>query len=82
MNDGKSLKADHKFGGGPSVLFDAVAILSAADAIEDLLHNAAVGDFTRDASAHLKFIGYTGLHLTPSKRGQARNVDSRTARMG
>lgn len=29
MNDGKSLKADHKFAGGPSVLFDAVAILNA-----------------------------------------------------
>ena len=34
MSDGKPLKADHKFGGGPSVLFDAVAILNAADATE------------------------------------------------
>ena len=59
MSDGKSLKADHKFAGGPSVLFDAVAILNAADATEDLLPNAAVGDFIRDAFAHLKFIGYT-----------------------
>jgi catalase len=59
MSDGKSLAADHKFGGGPSVLFDAVAILNAADATEDLLPNAAVGDFIRDAFGHLKFIGYT-----------------------
>ena len=59
MSDGKPLKADHKFGGGPSVLFDAVAILTAADAIEKLLPNAAVGDFIRDAFGHLKFIGYT-----------------------
>jgi catalase len=59
MSDGKSLKADHKFAGGPSVLFDAVAILNAADVTEDLLPNAAVGDFIRDAFAHLKFIGYT-----------------------
>jgi catalase len=59
MSDGQSLKADHKFSGGPSVLFDAVAILNAADATEALLPNAAVGDFIRDAFAHLKFIGYT-----------------------
>ena len=59
MSDGNLLKADHKFGGGPSVLFDAVAILNAADAAADLLPNAAVGDFIRDAFTHLKFIGYT-----------------------
>ncbi len=53
------MKADHKFGGGPSVLFDAVAILNAADATAELLPNAAVGDFIRDAFGHLKFIGYT-----------------------
>jgi catalase len=59
MSDGKLLKADHKFAGGPAVLFDAVAILNAADATENLLPNAAVGDFIRDAFGHLKFIGYT-----------------------
>ena len=59
MSDGKPLKADHKFAGGPSVLFDAVAILNAADTRGDLLQNAAVGDFIRDAFGHLKFIGYT-----------------------
>jgi catalase len=59
MSDGKSLKADHKFGGGPSVLFDAVVVLTAVDATEELLKNAAVGDFIRDAFGHLKFIGYS-----------------------
>jgi len=59
MSDGKSLKADHKFAGGPSVLFDAIAILNAADTTGGLLQNAAVGDFIRDAFGHLKFIGYT-----------------------
>jgi catalase len=59
MSDGNALKAHHKFAGGPSVLFDAVAILNAVDATEDLLTNAAVGDFIRDAFGHLKFIGYT-----------------------
>src|ERR1700744_6103224 len=32
MSDGTLLKSDHKFSGGPSVLFDAVAILNAPDA--------------------------------------------------
>lgn len=58
MSDGKRLKADHKFGGAPSVLFDAVAILPAEKAVEALLSNAAVGDFIRDAFGHLKFIAY------------------------
>jgi catalase len=34
MSGGKLLKADHKFSGGPSVLFDAVAILPAKEAVE------------------------------------------------
>ncbi len=59
MSNGTTLKADHKFGGGPSVLFDAVVILNTADATAALLPNAAVGDFIRDAFGHLKFIGYT-----------------------
>jgi len=59
MSDGKHLEADHKFAGGPSVLFDAVAILPGADAIDTLTKNAAVGDFIRDAFGHLKFIAYT-----------------------
>jgi catalase len=59
MADKKTLKTDHKFAGGPSVLFDAVAILPGADVTEDILQNAAVGDFIRDAFGHLKFIGYT-----------------------
>jgi catalase len=59
MSDGTLLKSDHKFSGGPSVLFDAVAILNAPDATGVLLKNAAVGDFIRDAFGHLKFIAYT-----------------------
>lgn len=59
MSDGNHLEADHKFAGGPSVLFDAVAILPAAAAIDTLSKNAAVGDFIRDAFGHLKFIAYT-----------------------
>ncbi len=76
MSDGKPLKADHKFGGGPSVLFDAVVVLNAADAIKTLLPNAAVGDFIRDAFSHLKFIGYTDAALPLfQKAGIANSLD-------
>ena len=82
MSDGKSLKADHKFGGGPSILFDAVAILVAADATEALLSNAAVGDFVRDAFGHLKFIGYTKAALTLfEKFGIADGLDDGCVRL-
>ena len=82
MSDGKSLKADHKFGGGPSVLFDAVAILNAADATEGLLPNAAVGDFIRDAFGHLKFIAYTEAALPLfEKAGIADALDEACVRL-
>jgi catalase len=58
LSDGFSLKSDHKFSGGPSVLFDAVAIIPSSDGAKQASRNAAVGDFIRDAFAHLKFIGY------------------------
>jgi catalase len=53
-----------------------VAILNAADATRELLQNAAVGDFIRDAFAHLKFIGY-GAAAMPlfEKAGIANSLD-------
>ena len=44
--------------GGPSVLYDAVALLPSAAAIDDLLQEATARDFVADAFAHCKFIGY------------------------
>ena len=44
--------------GGPSVLFDAVALLTAHQAIDDLVNEAAARDFVADAFQHCKFIGY------------------------
>jgi len=44
--------------GGPSVLYDAVALLPAAAAMDDLLQESAARDFLADAFAHCKFIGY------------------------
>jgi catalase len=39
-------------------LYDAVALLPAAAAMDDLLQESSVRDFVADAFAHCKFIGY------------------------
>jgi catalase len=56
--DGAAVAADHALAGGPSVLFDAVAILGDEAAVEALTRNANALDFVRDAYAHLKVIGF------------------------
>lgn len=57
-SDGTLIPAHYMIDGGPSVLFDAVAILVAAPAIDDLVHEATARDFVADAFQHCKFIGY------------------------
>ncbi|WP_306224642.1 catalase C [Bosea beijingensis] len=56
--DGSWVVAHHMIDGGPSVLFDAVALLTSNQAIEDLLKEATARDFVADAFQHCKFIGY------------------------
>jgi catalase len=55
---GERLAADHKIDGGPSVLFDAVAILPSEAGGAKLALEAAAVNFVRDAFGHLKVIGY------------------------
>ena len=57
-DDGSALKVDHKIGGGPSVLFDAVVILPSAEGVQALATNAAASEFVADAFGHLKYIGW------------------------
>ena len=57
--DGSSIEAHEKIDGGPSVLFDAVAILVSAEGAKLLLNESTARDFIADAFAHLKFIAYT-----------------------
>jgi catalase len=57
-SDGKSVEAKHKLEGGPSVVFDAVAILISADGAALLARDATARDFVADAFAHAKFIAY------------------------
>lgn len=45
--------------GGPSVLFDAVALVLSEEGAERLTGEAAARDFVADAFAHCKFIGFT-----------------------
>jgi catalase len=57
LSDGTSVAAKHKVDGGPSVLFDAVAILVSAEGAALLALDAAAKDFATDAFAHCKYIG-------------------------
>ena len=57
-SDGSWIEADQMIDGGPSVLYDAVALLPAAAAMDDLLRESSARDFVADAFAHCKFIGY------------------------
>ncbi len=59
FSDGTKLAAKQKIDGGPSVLFDVVAILASKDGAALLAGDATAKDFVSDAFAHCKFIGYT-----------------------
>jgi catalase len=56
---------DGQLAGTPSVFFDAVGVLLATDAANELAHEAAAIDFVRDAFGHLKTIAVDagGEHL-------------------
>ena len=58
-SDGNWMEADHMIDGGPSVLFDAVAIVLSEETAEKLTGEATARDFVSDAFAHCKFIGFT-----------------------
>jgi catalase len=57
-SDGTWYEADEKLDGGPSVLFDAVAILPSENGATHLSAKPAARDFIADAVAHHKFIAY------------------------
>jgi catalase len=56
--DGSWITAQHMIDGGPSVLFDAVALVGSRDGFAELTRESAARDFLADAFAHCKFIGY------------------------
>ncbi|TRC98323.1 catalase [Mesorhizobium sp. WSM4303] len=58
-SDGTEIVAKHMIDGGPSVLFDAVALLLTEESANLLAGEAAARDFVADAFSHCKFIGFT-----------------------
>lgn len=58
-SDGKQRPAKQKVNGGPSVLYDAVAVLLSQDGALQLQQEATARDFVADAFAHAKFIAVT-----------------------
>ena len=51
-SDGSWIAAKHMIDGGPSVLFDAVALILSEEGAERLAGEAAARDFVADAFAH------------------------------
>jgi catalase len=74
-NTGTSIAADHKIGGGPSVLFDAVALLPSESGAIELLKNPPAVDFVSDAFNHVKYIGYVHSALPLLKKAGIEMVD-------
>ncbi|WP_404339413.1 catalase [Sphingomonas sp. MMS12-HWE2-04] len=76
LSDGTSVAAKHKVDGGPSVLFDAVAVLVSDAGAALLAGDAAAKDFVTDAFAHCKFIGLSKeAQLLFEKAGIADDLD-------
>jgi catalase len=57
-SDGDRIEGDQKIDGGPSVLYDAVVLLTSAEGGTTLARDPAARDFVNDAYAHCKYIGY------------------------
>jgi catalase len=75
-SDGTWFGADEKLEGGPSVLFDAVAILPSAEGAARLAMRPAARDFVADAFAHQKFVAYVESALPLlAKAGVAESLD-------
>jgi catalase len=60
VGNGARLPADQKIDGGPSVLYDAVVVMTPKLGAAELAAMPAARDFVTDAYAHCKFIGYAG----------------------
>ncbi len=83
LSDGTKIAAQQKIDGGPSVLYDAVAILASKEGTKVLAGNPAAKDFLSDAFTHNKFIGYSAEAGTLFKKaGLAEDVDKGCIKLG
>lgn len=75
--DGTMVEGDQMIDGGPSVLYDAVVLLTSDSGMLDLLKESTARDFVADAFAHCKFIGYSASALPLlEKAGIADSIDN------
>ena len=58
LSDGKLMEADEKIDGGPSVTYDAVAVVMSEDSAKRYDADKPSIDFVNDAFAHAKFVAY------------------------
>jgi catalase len=59
LSDGTVVPGKQSLNGGPSVLFDAVALLVSDNGAARLANDGAARDFVADAFGHCKFIAFT-----------------------
>ena len=69
LSDGTKVEAKHKIDGGPSMLFDAVAVIPSDAGAALIAKDAASQDFVRDAFGHCKFVGYTKAAVALFEKG-------------
>ncbi|WP_136163462.1 catalase [Sphingomonas flavalba] len=83
LSDRSKVPADQKIDGGPSVLYDAVAVIASEGGAALLAGDATAKDFVTDAFAHCKFIGYS-LETMPlfEKAGLAGDLDEACIELG
>ncbi len=75
-SEGNAIPADQMVDGGPSVLYDAVAVLASKDGGKLLSQKATARDFVTDAFAHCKFIAYSPEAMPLfEKAGMAEDMD-------
>jgi catalase len=58
-SEGGAVHVAEKIDGGPSVLFDAVAVVLATDRADEIAALPGAKDFVSDAHAHQKYVAYT-----------------------
>ncbi|MBB4859377.1 catalase [Novosphingobium chloroacetimidivorans] len=75
LDDGTIAEAKQKIDGGPSILYDAVALVVSADGAKLLAEDKTAKDFVSDAFAHCKYIGYTDVALPFIERAGVQEKD-------
>lgn len=83
LSDGSAVAGDQMVGGGPSVLYDAVALVFGPGTGEELTQKPAACDFVADAFAHCKFMALSPEALPLVKKvGIENSLDDGVVHLG